>query len=302
MKRSTSLAGLALILALGVLNAAGCGGSSTKPTTPADTWPNSDLVVSGSWLADHLTTANQVIVDVRADTTYARGHVPNAVSLPITPGGGLFDLGSSGTTGTDLKPAAEIAAVLGNAGITRSTTIIVCGADTDWLAGRMFWMLEYLGATDVRMLDGGYAKWVADGRTTATAAPTTHAATFTPSVNVSTLATKETVLAHYADTVNHAVVDSRNAADFTAKHIPHALNILMGDFLNGDLTVKGRADLQTFLDGKAITTGKNVIAHCYVGYRSGMHYFVFRLMGYTVSNYDGSWVEWNADPNTPKEP
>ena len=110
------------------------------------------------------------------------------------------------------------------------------------------------------------------------------------------------MLARYADTANYTVVDSRNASDYTAKHIPNAINILIGDFLNADNTVKSYSDLKSLLDGKGITTGKTVITHCYVGYRSGQEYFIFRLMGFNVSNYDGSWTEWSADPTLPTAP
>jgi thiosulfate/3-mercaptopyruvate sulfurtransferase len=243
-----------------------------------------------------------VVVDVRSDADFAQGHLPHAINLPIIYGGGAFDVGGSGPDATDLKPAADIAAVLGAAGITRTTSIVVYGGDVDWLVGRMFWMLEYLGATDVRMLDGGYAKWIADGRATSTAITAHPPTTFSPAVVASRLATKADVLAHYADTGAYAIVDSREAADYTTRHVPHALNILMGDLLNADLSVKSYADLKAFLNGKGVTQDMTVYTYCYIGYRSAQNYFIFRLMGYACGNYDGSWTEWNADPETPKEP
>ncbi|MDP2725770.1 MAG: rhodanese-like domain-containing protein, partial [Syntrophales bacterium] len=163
--------------------------------------------------------------------------------------------------------------------------------------------LEYLGAADVHLLDGGYDKWVSDGRTTPiTATPSLPAATFTPTVVTSRLAVKADALAHYADTTTYAIVDSRNASDFNTKRIPNAINILTGDFLNADNTVKSYSDIKALLDGKSITVGKTVITHCYVGYRSAQEYFIFRLMGFNVSNYDGSWTEWSADPTLPTAP
>jgi thiosulfate/3-mercaptopyruvate sulfurtransferase len=166
----------------------------------------------------------------------------------------------------------------------------------------MFWMLEYLGATDVRVLDGGYDKWASDGHTTSSTATTLAAATFTPAVFSARLATKQDVLDHYADTTNYAIVDSRFNADFNAPtgHIPNAVNILAVDFLNADNTTKSFADLKTLLDGNGVTAGKTVITNCYVGYMSAQGYLMLRIMGFNVSNYDGSWNEWNADATTPK--
>lgn len=291
------LAGAALALMVAV--STGCSESSTKPKeTPA--YPNAALLVSGASLEGNLSAANTVIVDTRAAADYAAGHVPNAINLPITPGGGLFDKGGDGIDNTDLKPASELAAAFGGAGITQNTTIIIYGANIDTFVGRMFWMLEYIGATDVRMLDGGIAKWNADARQLSTTPKTLAAVTFTPTVNSSIEVTKEEMLEHYDDTDEYIVVDSRNAEHFTASRIPNAVNILTGDFLNTDLTVKPSVEIDAIFTSKGITKDKFVYTHCYVGYRSSQEYFVFRLMGYDVAHYDGSWTEWNADPLTPK--
>ena len=274
---------------------------NADPTLP--TASHNVLLTPGTWLAANLTSANQVIIDVRDSATYAKGHIPGSINLAVTPGAGLFDIGGTGINNTDLQPVAMIAATLGAAGVSNTTRIIVYGQNVDMLPGRMFWMLEYLGDGDVHLLDGGYDKWVADGRATSTTAtPPLAAATFTPAVVTSRLALKADVLAHYADTATYGVVDSRNASDFTTKHIPSAINILTGDFLNSDNTVKSYNDIKAWLDGKGITVGKTVITNCYVGYRSSQEYFIFRLMGFNVSNYDGSWTEWSADPTLPTAP
>jgi thiosulfate/3-mercaptopyruvate sulfurtransferase len=262
------------------------------------------LIVSGAWLNTNLTNANQVIIDVRQSTDYNTGHIPGAINIPMAWGGAPFDQDTAGWQHYELLPSATIAGVLGNYGVSNTNTIIVYGANADQfiLPGRMFWMLEYLGATDVRVLDGGYDKWASAGYTTSTTATTLAAATFTPSVFAARLSTKADVLAHYADTTNYAVVDSRNSADYVTSHIPNAINLLIGDFLNTDNTVKSFTGLKTLLDGNGVTAGKTVIAHCYVGYRSSQEYLMFRVMGFNVSNYDGSWNEWISDPAGPTAP
>ena len=283
-----------------VAASAGCSDTTTEPKeTPA--FPNEALLVSGATLAANLTAPGQVIVDTRSTADYDAGHIPNAISLPISAGSGLFDIGGTGTDKTDLKPANEIATVLGAAGLTEGARIVVYGKNVDTLAGRMFWMLEYVGATNVAVLDGGYAKWTSDGREVSTTPYSLAAATFTPSVISSLLVTKAEVLAHYDDTAHFVVVDSRNAVDYTTARIPHAVNILVGDVLNADNTMKTQLELESLFQSKAVTRDKKVFTHCYVGYRSSQGYFVFRLMDYDVAHYDGSWEEWNSDPTTPKE-
>lgn len=297
-----------VLLVLCVTQLTGCGSSVSEKTqqTSAVTFANSELLVSTSELAANMDNANQVIIDTRSSSAYSSsGHIRNAVNLPP----GSFDRGGSGIDSKILKSPEEIAAILGNAGITADTKIIICGQNVDSNAGRVFWLLEHLGARNVQLLDGGYDKWVRDGYPTVTTVPTVTAATFVPAVDNSRLATKADVLANY-NNAGYAIVDSRDATDptglktganlpYDAGHIPNAINILTGDFLNADNTVKSPADLRHLLDSKGITAGKTVITHCYVGYRSGQEYFIFRLMGYDVSNYDGSWTEWNSDPSLP---
>lgn len=321
MKHVRSFAPYVLALALGALlaAAAGCSDSSTTPKVEGG-YPNAELLVAGADLEvalDHADAVRRgtpafgssaplhsapIIIDTRSATAYAAGHVPGAINIPISPGNGTFDKGGSGPDATDLKSATDLAAALGALGLTREADIVVYGTDLDWLVGRMFWMLEYLGATNVSMLDGGFAKWTADGRATSTEAASRAASTFTSQVVPAILVDKADVLAAYANTDEFVIVDSRNAVDYQASRIPNAVNILIPDFLNPDFTMKTALEIDDLLESKAITRDKVVYTHCYVGYRSSQEYFVFRLMGYTVAHYDGSWADWNADPETPKEP
>ena len=284
------LFGSLVFLLAGTLVLTACGGSSTSTTTTgtAATYSNPSLLVSGAAL--NVNATNQVIIDARSATDYAAGHITNAINIPLT---------ALNATSYTLDKTTAVNA-LSAAGVSNTAKIVVYGADVDGNAGWMFWALEYLGSTDVHMLDGGYTKWIADSRTTATAATTLPAATFTPTVNATKLATKADVLAHYADANNYAIIDSRNYNDatnnnFVTSHIPNAVSILIGDFLNADKTVKSYTDIKALLDANGVISGKTVITHCYVGWRSAQEYFVLRLMGFPVSNYDGSWTEWAAD-------
>lgn len=277
--------GSLVLLLVGALVLASCGGSTTTTTTAenaATPYPNATLLVSGAAL--DVSAGNQVIIDVRTAALYSAGHITNAINIPhstLNPVANTFDYSTA-------------VATLSAAGVSNSAKIIVYGAEVDGNAGWVFWILEYLGATDVHMLDGGYAKWVADSRTVTTTPTTLAATTFTPNVVPSRFATKNDVAAHYLDTANYAIVDSRNSTDYLTARIPNAVSILIGDFVNADKTVKAFADIKTLLDSKGVTSGKTVITHCYVGWRSAQEYFMLRLMGFNVSNYDGSWTEWAA--------
>lgn len=260
-------------------------------------YPNSNLLVDTKWLAAHLTDENLVIIDTRTASTFAAGHITGAVNL----GPALFDMANAAGDTSLLKSAAELSDIFGKAGVSNTNRIIVYSTGVDANAARVFWALEYLGHKDVHVLDGGYTQWNKEGNyavlwnTIRTATP------YTPTVNASVVATKAVELASLNNT-NVVRVDSRNAADFIVKRIPNSINILMADYLNADGTVKSFGNMTSFLNSKGITPGKTVIANCYVGYRSAQGYFIFRLMGYDVSNYDGSTTEWFADTSLPTQP
>lgn len=260
-------------------------------------YPNSNLLVDTKWLAAHLIDQNLVVIDARPASNYAAGHITGAVNI----GPALFDTSNAAGDTSLLKSAAELADIFGKNGVSNTNRIVVYSTGVDANAGRVFWALEYLGHKDVHILDGGYTQWIKETNYIVMWNSIRTATTYTPTVNASVIATKADELASLNNT-NVVRVDSRNAADFIVKRIPNSINILVGDYLNADGTVKSFSDLTSFLNSKGITPGKTVIASCYVGYRSSQAYFVFRLMGYNVSNYDGSTTEWFADPQLPTQP
>lgn len=299
--KNKSLFALALLLAVVLPVALACSAKTTSTTRATTTtasqanYPNAALLVAASWLKDHVDDANLVIIDARSSSAYGAGHIKNAINLAPA----LFDgVDAKGATTTELLSVSGLSNLLGQNGVSGKAKIVVYSSSIDANAGRIFWLLEYLGQTDAHIRDGGYDKWTKDSYPTATDKTVKPATTFTASVDASRLATKAQVLANYNNS-SFAIVDSRNAADYAPKHIPNAINILVGDYLNADGTMESFSDLTSFLASKGISPSKTVITHCYVGYRSAQAYFAFRMLGYKVSNYDGSWTEWSADPSLP---
>ena len=274
----------------------------TPVTIPAiqntpGSYTNSSLLVDTKWLAAHLTDQSLVIIDTRPASTYAAGHIIGAVNL----GPALFDMANAAGDTSLLKSAAELADIFGKNGVSNTNRIIIYSTGVDANAARVFWALEHLGHKDVHILDGGYTQWNKEGNYAVIWNSIRTATTYVPTVNASVIATKADELASLNNT-NVVRVDSRNAADFIVKKIPNSINILMNDYLNADGTVKSLSDLTSFLNSKGITPAETVITNCYVGYRSSQGYFIFRLMGYNVSNYDGSTTEWFADTSLPTQP
>ena len=266
------------------------------------TYPNANLLWSADQLAEKLGSGSVIIIDTRAKG-YDTAHIPGAIALHWS---------ACSTPTKMLKPAAELEALLGAAGIARDSTIVIYD-DTiySWgAAGRLFWTLEYLGCADVHILNGGWDKWEADARPTETTANTLPATTFTSAVEESVVATTEHIKDRLDDT-DFAVIDTRTDEEYNGwklygeargGHIPGSVQIPYAWNFNSDKTILAYADLKALLDERGITRRKEVAAYCTVGIRSGFQYFLLRLMGFRkCSNYDGSIVEWALDTTATME-
>jgi thiosulfate/3-mercaptopyruvate sulfurtransferase len=268
--------------------------AATATATPTN-YPNSGLLVNDSTLNGELGSAGLIIIDARPAASYAAGHIANAISLSSA----LFDQADpfNPADATMLQPPVNDATILGNAGVSNTANIIIYddGGGSAYQACRVFWILDYLGATNIHVLNGGLTKWKADNYATVTTATQAQPAKIFAYLANGSLDASEAYVSSQLNNSNVVLVDSRNATDYVVARIPGAINILMANYLNSDGTVLSFASLTTFLASEGITPGKTIITYCYVGYRSSQAYFIYRLMGYNVTNYDGSMTQWTFD-------
>jgi len=130
------------------------------------------VLVTTDWVAQHATDAGVRVVEVDVDTTaYDQGHVPGAVGWNWTTE--LCD-----TLVRDIVPANKLEALLGRAGIDNQTAIVLYGDNNNWFAAWAFWQLKIYGHEDVRIMDGGRKKWLAEGRDLRTDKPSIAAKTY----------------------------------------------------------------------------------------------------------------------------
>jgi thiosulfate/3-mercaptopyruvate sulfurtransferase len=297
MKNFHSCAVLLLTVLMTTL-LAGCGGNSGGETTPApaqtgDTtlFPHAELLVSPT----DVDTSQAIVIDARrSDAEYNAGHIPGAIFAPPS----LFE--KDGV----LLPDNDLASILGNLGITRTSKIIIYDNTTAsrGATGRLFWILEYLGCTDVRMLNGGWDQW--KEYYVGTTEPTTlTAAEFTAVINPNVkYVTKEFVAEHFLPdpAAGYILVDVRTDDEYQGSqleprsgHIPGAINFPYSKCFNSDKTVLNFKDFKLLLETHGITLDKELVAYSTVGHRSGFFYFLCRLMGYeNMSNYVGSIEDW----------
>ncbi len=290
-KQRRVLAG-AVMLMLSVLLLA-CNSSSVTQKS----YPNANLLAD----SDDLTQAGVVILDTRSADAYSQGHIPGSISVPWQ----QFLNMDSNLLATD-----QLEQALGQMGLTRTLSMVIYDDTTASFggAGRLFWMLEVLGCPSVRILNGGWDKWLADGNTAQTVANTRPAAVFTAQVNTVITSDKDYIAARMNNS-DFAIVDTREDEEFTGwqrygeargGHIAGAVQIPYTWYFSEDKTVLPYENLKELFESRGVTQDKEVTAYCTIGIRSGFAYFLFRLLGYDrASNYDGSIRDWaGSDPAT----
>ncbi len=272
---------------------------------------NHPLLIDTAALEERLGQPGLVVIDVRGRAAYEfGGHIPGAVhttwhdySDPAAVAKGLLD--------PDLGRMQQKLRLLG---INDDSQVVIYSNPFDnWGdEGRMFWMLEYLGHTNLRVLDGGWVKWIEERRPFEHGRVTPKPGNFTVKVAKHTAITKdelrEIVKKPHPNTV---IVDARSLEEYLGKeisgiprpgHIPSAVHIAWNGFLNKDATVKDLAKIQAGLEDKGLKPDQAIVCYCTGGVRSAWLYFVLKVSGFkSVRNYAGSWWEWSRDFACPVE-
>jgi len=270
-----------------------------------------DRLVSTEWLAGEAGAADLRIVDASygpatAAADHAAGHIPGAVFLD------LETLVDAASPLPNMLPDAEtFAARMRALGLDRGSRIVLY-EDAPWkTAARAWWMLHLFGAHDVAILDGGLAKWKAEGRPLEKGMHAASPGAFAAAgqrAGVRSLAQMQANLASGAA----QVLDARSAARFTgaepdprpgtaAGHIPGSRNLPYGALFYPDGTWKRGDDLRAAFAAAGIDLGRPLITTCGSGITAAVLLFGATLLGAReVGLYDGSWSEWGADASTPK--
>ena len=272
-----------------------------------------ESLVTTDWVATYGSDANVRLVEVDVDTSaYESGHIARAV-------GWDWKSQLQQTLSRDLVSKDGMEQLLGSSGIDNGTTVILYGDNNNWFAAWAFWQMKYYGHEDVKLMNGGRAKWELEGRPL-TANVVDHASkSYTAKVaNEDIRAYRDQVLNKVnAGRIN--LVDVRSPVEYSGEllapenlpqegsqrggHIPGAVNVPWGQAVADDGSFKSADELRVLYGGKGIDGGKETIAYCRIGERSSHTWFVLtQLLGYTnVRNYDGSWTEWGSIVGAPIE-
>jgi thiosulfate/3-mercaptopyruvate sulfurtransferase len=273
-----------------------------------------ERLVTTDWLAEHLDDPDVVVAESDEDVLlYETGHIPGAVKID-------WHTDLNDPVARDYVDADGFARLMSEKGITRDTTIVFYGDNFNWWAAYALWVASLFGHPDARLLDGGRAKWLAEGRPTTTDVPRPEPSDY-PRVerdDSRIRAFRARVLAHAR--AGGRLVDVRSPGEYSGDllhmpdypqegavrggHIPGAANVPWKTAANEDGTFKDAAELRrVYLEELGLDPDDEVIAYCRIGERSSHTWFVLtHLLGLAnVRNYDGSWVEWGNAVGVPIE-
>lgn len=260
------------------------------------------LLTSTGDLAKRLSVANLVIIDAEDASSFSRAHIPGAVNLPYLT---LDDPEENAKTGRPIFP--QLAAnKLGGLGIGNDTEVIVYDSGNGRGASALWYVLAYLRHEKVRILDGGFRKWVKEGRQVSQEVVPPAATRYVVKTTREDWAMTTTQL----QAERTLLVDARSIAEFAGKedggarqagHIPGAVSFPW-DRLAGRLsTFKDDDAMRSELKKAGITPDKDIVTYCNPGIgRSTYLFLALTKLGYgKVRVYPGSYIEWASDPARP---
>jgi thiosulfate/3-mercaptopyruvate sulfurtransferase len=270
-----------------------------------------DPVVSTDWLQKNMQNENLVILDVRKVEEYKAGHIPGAINVFY----GSWAI-KKGALLNELPPVDDLTDVIGNAGIDKDSQVVIVGK-TDKVPDqfdmtRVAWTLKYLGVQNVAILNGGQNQWAKENKSLSQDMVKAKSKIFKPEINKNLFVDKAFVLGKIGKSI---IVDTRAPAFYQGKEklafvpklgrIKGAVNLPVGALYTAEGLYKDKATLAALAE-KAVGSdlNKEFILYCDTGKTCTSWALIMTdMLGYKdVKVYDGSSMEWLADPAAPAEP
>ena len=277
------------------------------------TYAHPESLVDTDWVSAHTNDPKVRIVESDEDPLlYRIGHIPGAAQVD------WFST-LQHPLRRDFVTKEQFEQLCSQLGIANDTTVVFYGDKSNWFACYALWLFEYYGHKNVKIMNGGRAKWEAEGRLLVKDVPTY------PVTHYRAQAADKSIRAFRTDVFTQVeakkpLVDVRSPKEYTGEllhmpnypqegatrggHIPGAVSIPWSQAVNeADSTFKSAEELSALYQGKGITPEGEIIAYCRIGERSSLTWFVLKyLLGYPkVKNYDGSWTEWGNLVDAPIE-
>lgn len=270
-----------------------------------------ELLAEPDWLLEHLEDPAVRVVDCARLEAYRRAHIPGAVGLPVhyyikepPPPGEEF--------GTFVMPPDQFAQLMGSLGIDNDTLVVAYDDNNSLLAARLWWVLKYYGHTKAKVLNGGWHRWLTEGRPLTFHATRPAPKTFVARPNPDVIADASFLLAHYTDP-EWCVLDVRSDEEWDGRndrgnkrrgHVPGARHLEWSRFVSRDdrRVFLPAEELRRLLEEAKVPPNAPVLTYCQGGIRAAHAAFVLELLGFPhVRVYDGSMRDWANRDDTPLE-
>lgn len=272
-----------------------------------------EYLVDTEWVAAHLTDPAVRMIESDEDALlYPIGHIPGAVQVD------WFST-LQHPLRRDFVTKEQFEAICSRLGIANDTTVVFYGDKSNWFACYALWLFQYYGHQNVKIMNGGRAKWELEKRPLVKDVPSYAETTYrAKEADKSIRAFRDEVFAQVEK--QKPMVDVRSPKEYTGEllhmpnypqegatrggHIPGAVSIPWSQAVNeADSTFKSTEELVSLYQSKGIKPEGEIIAYCRIGERSSLTWFVLKyLLGYkNVKNYDGSWTEWGNLVDAPIE-
>lgn len=274
------------------------------------------LVTTG-WLAEHSSAPDVVVMDASwhlptekrdGKAEYLEDHIPGAL---------YFDIEDLSDSDSDLPhmlpPPEKFASRMRRMGVGDGNRVVVYDTQGLFSAARAWWMFRVFGHEDVAILDGGFPKWLAEGRDTDFGEPRKRQERHFTARLQSAMARDKADILRISNEGSRQVIDARSPGRFAgvedepraglrAGHIPRSYNVHYASLLKEDGTLKGNAALEAAFTSAGVDLQKSVVTTCGSGVTAAILTLALEQTGHRdVALYDGSWTEWGSDHEMPIE-
>jgi thiosulfate/3-mercaptopyruvate sulfurtransferase len=269
-----------------------------------------ELLAEPDWVAEHADDPAVRIIDCATVEAYRRAHIPRAVQLPAH-----FYIKEKDPEGSDhgvlVMPPGEFAELMSGLGVGPDTTVVTYDDNNALVAARLWWVLNYYGHTQAKVLNGGWHRWLSEGRPVTFHATKPPRATFAAMPHPELYATVDLLKEEHQHPERCQVLDTRSDGEWEgtnsrgnkrAGRVPNAKHLEWLEFVSRDDDRKflPADELQGMLDEAGFVREKPTITYCQGGIRAAHAAFVMTLLGYdNVRVYDGSMREWANRDDTP---
>ena len=230
------------------------------------------------------------VIDVRREDDYKQDHIPTAVNLP------LANLLSDDSPENILK-------LVNTMGIDNETPVVVYDDTFGALASRVAWTLEYIGHTDVTLLETTYSNWKSLGLENDSNVPEIQSKEHSMNLQPNIMATSD-YLESAKERNDVILIDNRERLNFLEQHIPGAISLPYRTLASSDKILRPKEDMKRLLENRGVTGNSEIITYCgSVGTLSGLAYYALKSVGYQNAKlYVHSFKEWkNLQKPTSKQ-